>query len=242
MTCDDLLGGRLRLRQPDDGPRVNMDTVLLASWVRRVRGGCYVELGSAAGAVSLMLAMRLPVRLLGLEIREELVALARLNAEENGLSDRVSFVCADVRNVRECFAAGVFDGLAVNPPYGKVGRWRASASGARTIARRDDLCSLSDVTAAASWLLRDGGRFFAVYRADGAAEFLSGMRAARVEPKRMRFVHPRPGAGAILLLAEGRKGGGEGVEVEPPMFVRDAAGNHTPDLLAAYDAIRRPSA
>ena len=59
MTHDDILYGRLRLWQPEAGPRVNMDTVLLASWVRRPPRGrsSFVELGAAAGAVSLMLAL-----------------------------------------------------------------------------------------------------------------------------------------------------------------------------------------
>ncbi|CBL28481.1 hypothetical protein [Fretibacterium fastidiosum] len=62
-TRDDLLYGRLRLWQPAAGPRVSMDTVLLAAWVRRrARRPRFVELGSASGAVSLMLALRFPHR------------------------------------------------------------------------------------------------------------------------------------------------------------------------------------
>ena len=62
MTHDDILYGRLRLWQPEAGPRVSMDTVLLASWVRRPSGkrAQFVELGAATRAISLMLALRFP--------------------------------------------------------------------------------------------------------------------------------------------------------------------------------------
>ena len=53
MTHDDILYGRLRLWQPEAGPRVNMDTVLLASWVRRPPRGRsnFIKLGATTGAV-----------------------------------------------------------------------------------------------------------------------------------------------------------------------------------------------
>ena len=102
MTHDDILYGRLRLWQPEAGPRVNMDTVLLASWVRRPPRGrsSFVELGAAAGAVSLMLALRFSeeFRIVGVELQPDLAAMAERNGRENGLETRVSFRCGDLRD------------------------------------------------------------------------------------------------------------------------------------------------
>ena len=55
-----ILYGFLRLRQPDVGPRVNMDTVLLAGFARPRAGERVLELGCAHGGVSLILAKRFP--------------------------------------------------------------------------------------------------------------------------------------------------------------------------------------
>ncbi|MDR2137815.1 MAG: methyltransferase domain-containing protein [Synergistaceae bacterium] len=118
MTHDEILYGKLKLWQPDEGPRVSMDTVLLAAYVRvRPRvDSSFVELGTATGAVALMLGLRFPrkFRILGLEIQPELETLARRNCAENGLGDRVSFRCMDLRDYRS-LPAGSFDGLVVNP-------------------------------------------------------------------------------------------------------------------------------
>lgn len=243
MTCDEILYGRLRLWQPDEGPRVNMDTVLLAAWVRlKARtDSSFIELGAATGAVSLMLALRFPerFRVLGLEIQPELEALARRNLVENDnvngtLRDRVSFRCMDLKDYRS-LPASSFDGLVVNPPYEEEGRGRSSPVQSVSIARQSTCCTLRDVVEASSWLLKNKGRFFAVLRSDRMGEFLELMTGGGIVPKRLRLVHPRAGKRANLFLVEGLKGGGSGLIVEPPLFVYEENGNYTPELLKAYE-------
>ncbi|MDR2180841.1 MAG: methyltransferase domain-containing protein [Synergistaceae bacterium] len=233
-THDEILYGKLKLWQPQAGPRVNLDTVLLAAYVRlKPRAGSYfVELGSATGAVSLLLALRFPqrFRILGLEIQPELEALAQRNRLENGLGERVSFRRMDMRAHRS-LSAESFDGLVVNPPYEEEGRGRKSLLESMSIARQGNL---GDVFQAASWLLKQKGRFYAVFRAVRTAEFLASMTGAGIEPKRLRFVYPRAGKRANLFLVEGLKGGGSGAIVEPPLFVHDDAG-YTSEVLQAYE-------
>jgi len=238
MTRDDILYGRLKLWQPDEGPRVNMDTVLLAAYVRlKSRGESYfVELGAATGAISLMLALRFTknFRVLGLEIQPELEELAQRNRLESGLDDRVSFRRMDIREYR-ALPAGSFDGLVVNPPYEEEGRGRKSPSETVSIARQSVCCTLRDVVEAASWFLKNKGRFFAVCRVDRMAEFLALMVGKKLEPKRIRLVHPKAGDRANLFLVEALKGGGAGLTVEPPLFVHNGSGEYTRELLQAYE-------
>jgi tRNA1(Val) A37 N6-methylase TrmN6 len=206
MTHDEILYGKLKLWQPDEGPRVNMDTVLLAAYVRlRPRASSsFIELGAAAGAVSFMLALRFPERfsILGIEIQEELEALARRNHLENGFGGNVAFRRMDLREHRE-LPAESFDGLVVNPPYDEEGRGRKSLSETAAIARQSACCGLPDVIQAARWLLKTRGRFFAVFRAARLGEFLTLMTDGGIEPKRLRLVYPREGEKANLFLVEG---------------------------------------
>ena len=238
LTRDEILYGRLHLWQPQEGPRVNMDTVLLAAYVRlRPRiSSAFIELGAATGAVSLMLALRFPrnFRIMGLEIQSNLEAMAQRNLIENELQERVSFRVMDLRQYRLLPAEG-FDGVVVNPPYEEAGRGRRSPSESVSIARQDVCCGVKDVVDAAFWFLKGKGRFFAVFRSDRTAELLASMVAKGIEPKRMRLVYPSAGKKAKLLLVEGLKGGGPGLSIEPPLFVYDDAGNYTPELLKAYE-------
>ncbi|GHV44773.1 type 11 methyltransferase [Synergistales bacterium] len=242
MTNDEILYGKLKLWQPDKGPRVSMDTVLLADYVRlrpRARLSSFIELGAATGAVSLMLALRFPEKfsVLGIEIQPELEEMAHRNRSENGFGDNVSFRCMDLRDYKT-FTPGAFDGVVVNPPYEETGRGRRSPSESLSIARQSDCCTTTDVMNASKWLLNNKGRFFAVFRADRMAEFLALMRSVAIEPKRLKLVYPMQGKSAGLFLVEGLKGGGLGLKIEPPLFVTDENGQYTDALLRAYEVQR----
>ena len=188
MTHDDILYGRPRLWQPEAGPRVSMDTVLLAAWVRRPPGkrASVVELGAATGAVSLMLALRFPgsFRIVGLELQPDLAAMAERNGRENGLEERVSFRCGDLRDP-SLLPRDAFDGVVANPPYEAPGRGRESPVAARSIARQGACCSIRDVAAAAARLLKGRGRFCAVFRTDRMAALMGAALDAGLAPKRL---------------------------------------------------------
>ena len=240
---DELLNGRLKMWQPEDGPKVNMDTVLLASWVRtRAARTSFLELGAATGAVSLMLAMRFPsIHVTGLEIQGDLLNTALRNREMNGLDGRVSFVHGDLRDA-SLFPPQSFDGIAVNPPYESEPRGRVSPVASRAIARHGvepeeekEVCSIGDVADAARRWLKDRGRLFAIFRAGRMASFMGEMAGRLLVPKRLRMIHPRAEGPAKLFLIECVKRGGEGLTVEPPLVIYGDGGQYTPELLNEYE-------
>lgn len=219
-THDEILYGALTLRQPENGARVNCDTLLLSDFptLPAKKHAHFVELGSAAGAVSLLLAKRFEnLRVTGLEIQEEAVELARLNAIENSLSGRVDFQHFDIKNHRE-LPAQSFDAVIVNPPYKTLASGRVSTKAAEAIARQETACTLEDVIDAARWLLRSRARFYCVFTTARMAELLVLLDARALEPKRLRFVHTKRDASAGIFLLEALKDGGKGgLVVEPPL-------------------------
>ena len=80
LTEDRLLGGRLKLRQPQAGYRAGMDAALLAAACDAGPGARVLEAGCGAGAALLAAAARrLQSRFLGLEQEPEAVRLAQAN-------------------------------------------------------------------------------------------------------------------------------------------------------------------
>jgi tRNA1(Val) A37 N6-methylase TrmN6 len=234
--CNDILYGMLRLWQPKHGPRVNADTVLLAAFAAPWGRGAshYIELGCASGAVSLILARRHAfLRVEGVEIQPELVELARRNALQNGLAERTAFHLGDFRFPR-AFAASSFDALVANPPYEALRSGQRNRLELRAAARHEIHGTLRDVIDAGAWLIRPGGRFFAIFKASRAIELFAGLRAARLEPKRARFVHPKPGNPASVVLVEAVRDAAPLLEVEPPLLIYDVTGAYTPAFLQAY--------
>ena len=72
---------------------------------------------------------------------------------------------------------------------------------------------------AASWCLKSGGGFFAVYRPDRLVNLLYAMRENRIEPKRLRAVVSSVGKKPSLILVEGRKDGKEGLVYENDLVI-----------------------
>lgn len=235
-TRDDILYGELSLLQPEEGPRVSVDTVLLSAAVRLRKGESALEMGCAHGAVLLILARKYPQvsRFDGLEICKDLKEMAQENARANGLDGRATFTHGDLKDIKDIYPAGSYDVVLMNPPYNDPGKSRVSPHSLKAVARHGTACTLSDVARAARFLLKPRGRFYLVLRASRAAEALGIFKEGGLEPKRIRFVHPSPGKEASAFLLAAMKGGKPGMVVAPPLFITDERGDYTPELLAAY--------
>ena len=216
-----LWPGGPKFRQSGHFP-LGTDSVLLADFVNlsSLRRG--IDLGCGSGIIALLLLCRDErLKMTGIDILPEAVETARENMSENGLEDRGDIVAADIRVCREQFKTGAFDFAAANPPYFAAGRGYTSPNGARAAARDERSCSLSELCSAAAYLVRTGGGFFLVHRAERLSEVFCAMTSAGIEPKRLRLVQHEASSVPSLALIEGRRGGGPGLKIEPPLILSE---------------------
>jgi tRNA1(Val) A37 N6-methylase TrmN6 len=167
VTEDRLLGGRLTLRQPRDGFRVAVDTVLLAAAVPAQEGERVFEPGAGVGAAALCLAARVPgVRVAGIEPQAELVRLAGENARLNGLQGAVDIMIGSVGGALPPRLGGQFDHVMANPPFLEEARAQRPRNDARAAAHVEGEAGLADWVACAAGALRRGGTLTMIHRAD----------------------------------------------------------------------------
>lgn len=238
VTNDTLFAGRLSCRQHRDGYRFSLDAVLLAHFFAPRPGESLLDLGCGCGVIPLILAYRWPhLRQTGLELQPQLAALARRNAADNGLAERIRIVEGDLRAITNLFKPGQFQRVVCNPPFYRSEGARLNLDPERRLARHEVAADLGEVTAAASWLLHKGGRVDLVYPAERAAALLAALRGAGLEPKRLQVVHNHPGSPGKLVLVEGLKGGGEELEILPPFFIyREAGGGYSAEMERCYES------
>lgn len=219
--------------QPKRGYRFSLDAVLLGRFVRVRAGSRVLELGAGSGVITMMLAASANLRdAVALEIQPAMAAMIRRSAVLNGLSG-VRVIEADLRSRTIAgIEANRFDLVIANPPYRASRSGRESPEQGRRIARAETSASMADFIAAASRYARHGGRAAFVFAADRAAELISALRAKKLEPKRIRFVHPYADTRASVILIEARKGGGVELQVEPPLIVHTAPGVYTNEARA----------
>jgi tRNA1Val (adenine37-N6)-methyltransferase len=65
-------------------------------------------------------------------------------------------------------------------------------------------------------------------------ELIMTMKAHKLEPKRMKFVHPYVGEEANMVLIEAVYGGGAQMRIEKPLIVYEAPGKYTPEIYDIY--------
>ncbi len=196
-----------------------------------------LELGAGCGVVAIAIAALFhPRSLVAIEIQPALARLVESNAALNSVS-AVHAVCADIRVRRIAnVAPASFDLVVANPPFHASGRGRQSPNMGRRIARGEEQAALEDFTKAAWRYVKNGGRVAFVFIANRSAELLAVMRAHRLEPKRIRFVHPRVDLPAASILVEARAGGGTEVRIEPPLVVYDRVGVYSAQAHAILGA------
>ncbi len=241
-TSDDaVLGGRLVLRQPRRGHRFGHDAILLAAAVPAQAGEHAIELGAGVGAAGLALARRIDGLMVTLvEIDPMLAALARENAERNGLAGRVLSICLDVAApIVALEAAGIAphcaDHVLMNPPFNTP--HHPPSDGGRRLARVAAPDTLQQWLRTAAWLLRPSGTVTLIWRADGASEVLAAL-AASFGAIMLLPIHPKPDVAAIRVIARARKGATAPLKELSGLILADTGGKPT----AAAEAILRQGA
>ena len=230
-----LKPGGLRFVWADGLFRPGTDSFLLSSLPKLPAGLRVCDLGCGTGLLGLLLLQRQwALTVTGIDIQPGAVALAERAAAKNGLTDRLTFQCADLRQIRQHFPTGSFDLVVCNPPYYTPASGKVSADAARRAARSETEASLPEICAAASYLLRWGGKFCLVHKPERLADVICALREAGMEPKRLRLVHNRMTGPPSLFLIEGCRGGRPGLSMEPPLLLQNADGGPSPELNAIY--------
>ena len=231
LSTDTFFKGRLKVQQARNGYRFSIDAVLLAHFVNPRPGDVILDLGTGCGIIPLILAFRHPkVTLYGVEIQADLADLARANVMANGLENRITTMQQDLKDLTPGAVAQRVNMVVSNPPFRKINSGRMNPHEQRAIARHEIMATLQDVVAAASRMLSLGGRFILIYAVERLADLLVFMRAAQIEPKRLRMVHSNGGSEAKLFLMEGIKGANPGLIIAAPLIIYSQEGAYTEEV------------
>ena len=216
----DEVNENLRLILKKNGLTFGTDAYLLAAFIRPQPSCTAVELGGGTGIISLLLAAKEKVAsVTAVEVQPAFAELIDRNAALNRLSHRVKALSADLRNLRAVDLGKEVDLVFSNPPYMKCNAGKRNEADEKYIARHEVCGGIADFCAAASRLLKHGGRFVCVWRPDRLTALLDAMRQYKLEPKRMTFVHADAASEPCVVLVESVKGGAESLYISPPLLL-----------------------
>lgn len=205
-----------------------MDALLLAAFAGReqVRGRV-LDLGTGCGVVGLGMALDHPDFFgIGLDLNPDMLHHARENVRRLGFAERFALLRADACGPWG-FAPESMDLVLSNPPYRDPARGRICPNEARTLARFEYRAGLGDFVRAAAYLVRNRKSCVFIHLAERVDELLDLLRASRLQPKEVLFVHQRQDATARLVLVRSLKNGGPGLTVHPPLILHEGLGTDT---------------
>jgi tRNA1Val (adenine37-N6)-methyltransferase len=228
---DAFFDGKLCIKQGASGYRFSLDAVLLAGYAGPLADERLLDLGTGCGIIPLILAFRYPnIVAFGIEIQQDLAALAIFNVAANHMQNRITVLQEDMCDLKPEMIGGSVDVIVCNPPYRKPNSGRLNPDVQRAIARHELKVSLADVLQTGRRMLRTAGRFIIIYTAERFVELLSQMRLEGIEPKFMRSIHSQPDTEAKLVLVEGIKGARPGTRLGPPLIIYDANGDYSREV------------
>ena len=175
-----------------------------------------------------------PVRFTGVEIQHDAVDMARRSVALNNLQNSIEIIECDIKCVFSVLQKNCADVVTVNPPYMPFAHGKKCPSTDLAIARHEMLCNLEDVVVAATGLLNSNGLFYMIHRPERLAEIMESLVRNRLDPKRLRFVHPYADAAPTMVLIEAKKCAAHGLVVEKPLVVYSGKKIYSPEMEQIY--------
>lgn len=232
---DDLQRNGYQIIQKKNGFCFGMDAVLLSGFARVKQGEKAIDLGTGTGIIPILLEAKYEgEHYTGLDIQDEMADMATRSVALNHLEEKVSIVKGDIKEASRLFGAASFDVVTSNPPYMNDAHGLKNPDLPKAISRHEVLCTLDDVTREAARLLRPGGRFYMVHRPHRLIEIITALTKYKLEPKRMKMVHPFVEKDANMVLIEAVRGGKSMIKVEAPIVVYREPGVYTQEIYDIY--------
>lgn len=235
---DDLQIDNLKIIQNPDWFCFGTDAVLLSDFASKTikKDAKILDLCSGNGIIPILISSKSKAsKIYGLEIQECVEEMAERSIKLNNLEDKITMICGDLKEAESYFGRSFFHNIICNPPYKESGGGLTCKTDPVTLARHEILCSLEDIIRVSSILLEPGGKLCMIHRPERLADILCLMRSYKIEPKRLRFVHPSAEKTATMILVEGAYCGRPKLFLEPPLYVYKEPNVYSDEILHIYN-------
>ncbi len=228
----------MNIIQRNDYQNFTLDSVLLADYIKVNRTTKNaLEIGSGCGVISLLLAQRSKMNIKAIEIEEIMANISLRNVIKNGYEERIEILHDDIKNYKNHFKKDQFDVIYTNPPYFEYDGNEMQINKLEQLAnaRHEVNLKLDEIFKISSYLLRNSGYFFIVFRSDRVFEIIEKMKQYKLNVKRVQFCYTTINKSSKICLVEAMKDAKNSVSIEYPIFIYDEYGNKTEYINKLYE-------
>lgn len=216
----DLGFKNLKIYQSPEGYCFTSDSVLLANYVRCKKTDTVVEFCAGSGVISILLSKKQnPAKIYAFELQKRLYEMFLSSVKLNNLENQIFPINAKNEDFASYLANGSADVVFVNPPYMEEGD--KSENKEIAIATHEIETNLESIVSSASKLLKYGGKFYMVHKADRLVDVLCSLREHKLEPKKLCIIYPNKSAEPAVFLVSATKYGKKGLRISKATFAED---------------------
>lgn len=236
---DDLNIKGYKIIQNPNGFCFGIDAVLLSDFAKTRKNANILDIGTGTGIIPILMEAKGKGEFFtGLEIQEQSADMAERSVAYNHLTDKISIIQGDIKAVTSLFAASSFDSVTSNPPYMNDAHGVKNKELPFAIARHEIRCTLEDIIKAAAYVLKPGGSFFMIHKPFRLAEIFAILMKYKLEPKRMRLVHPYVEKEPNMVLIEAVRGAKSMIKIEAPLIVYQSVNEYTDEIYDIYGEMK----
>lgn len=229
-VLNDLLGFKgMKIIQRPDMMNFSLDSILLSDFVKPTQKTKHIlDIGTGFAPIPLFLSTKTKAKIIGVELQEAVVKIAKKNVALNNLTDQITIIHDDIKALRNTYPPSTFDAITVNPPFFKVAPdSKLNNNDYKTIARHEVTLNLDIIMQEASYLMKNKGKLYLVHRAERLSEIIVKMHQYNFRLKRLKMVYAKKGDSAMMVLLEASYHGPEGLKVLEPLYIHNANGSYT---------------
>lgn len=234
---DDLEFNNLKIIQNEKEFCFGMDSVLLSDLAKEIKPNSnIIDFGTGTGILPILLSGKTKdTKIIGIEIQQKMADMAIRSVKLNNLGNRINIINEDIKNINNILKKETFDVVVTNPPYKENNTGLKNLEEGKIISRHEVKCTLEDIIIAAKNVLKDKGTLYMVHRPARIVDICELLRKYKIEPKNIKFVYPKLGKEANLILIKAVKNAKKFLKVEKPLIIYKENGEYTDEVLKIYN-------
>lgn len=215
MITEDYLPKHKEIKvfQDDEMLRINSDTMVLGEFLNIYRNDTVLDMGTNQGALLLYASLFNPKELIGLEINEGAVTLAKKNMEVNNVKAKI--IHGDIIT----YKSDPVDVIICNPPYFKTKEDNKGKNSYKALAKHESELTLKVLIESIERNLKDNGTLFFLFLSSRLDEVMIELRKKHLIPKVVKFVFDKEKKYSNVFLVKAVKNDKIGMNVEKSIVI-----------------------
>lgn len=205
----------IKIYQDDEMFCINTDTMVLGEFLEVYRNDVVLDIGTNTGALMLYASLFNPKRLVGIDINEKALELAKKNMELNSVKN-YELIHADGNTFR---LDEEVDVVIFNPPYFKTPSKDLGNNEYLALAKHEDNFSLESMVNCINRNLRNMGTVYFLFQTSRLNEVIKLFNSKKLIIKKLQFVYDVNKDISNVVLIKAVKGSKDGLVVEKPIII-----------------------